>query len=456
MKKIVVLICFLLSASIIFGAGEQEVKSEEEITETSGEWTWANAAAPYKGDTIYVLLQTHPSTDATKKLLPEFEAATGINVELELLQRRAMNTKEEMELASKSCAYDVTHMAPPKRGRYARANWAEPLGKYINDEKLTMPDFNVEEFEPYIDLVTLDDTIYGIPFVGETALLFYRTDIFEKNGIQNPPATIEELEEVAAKINTEEIPGFCSRAVKGQGINVYTWSAFLKAYGGDFFNEDMEPIVNSAEAIKATEKYAELLNEYGPFGVASYSHYELSTDFAQGKLGMAFAAGAWGFSVFNDPSKSKIIGKWAAAPSVAGPAGAYSDAYCHGVMIPRNAQNKEAAWLFIQWMTSRETQLKRALLEGGDGSVTRSPILSVPEYREKWNVGGLIEAMEKSVGDGIAQELRPNELPEWMEVGDIIGAAVQQVIAGEAGAEEALNKANQDAYEIMAEAGYYD
>ena len=280
---------------------------------TSAEWSWESAAEPYKGQTIYVLLQTHPATDATKPHIEEFEKMTGIKVEMELLQRRAMNTREEMELSAKKGAYDVTHNAPPKRVRYARANWAEPLNDYINNPKLTSPDFNLEDFVPaYLNMLKIDDTIYGLPFSGETNLLYYRPDILEQYGIEAPPQTIDELEAIAAKIDTDELPAFVTRAVKGQGINVFTWVTFLRGYGGDFFDDDLKPTLDSPEAIQATEKYAELLQKYGPFGVSGYTHYECTTDFAQGKVAMFLGAGPWGASVFNDPAKSKIIGKWMA------------------------------------------------------------------------------------------------------------------------------------------------
>ncbi|MBD3304873.1 extracellular solute-binding protein [candidate division KSB3 bacterium] len=421
----------------------------------SAEWSWESAAAPYKGQTIYVLLQTHPATDATAPLIEEFEKMTGINVEMELLQRRAMNTREEMELSASKGAYDVTHNAPPKRVRYARANWAAPLNGFIKNSDLTSPDFNLDDFVPaYLDMLKIDETIYGLPFSGETNLLYYRTDIFEEHGIAGPPQTIDELEEIAAKIDTEDIPAFVTRAVKGQGINVYTWATFLRSYGGDFFDQDLKPTLDTPEAILATEKYAEILQNYGPFGVSGYSHYECTTDFSQGKVAMFLGAGPWGASVFNDPAKSKIIGKWMAAQVPAGPEGRFTDAYTHGMMIPANAANKEAAWLFIQWYTSTETQLARAVKEGGDGSVTRISVFNDPDYQEWYKKGNWAAAQLEAV-EKYGAELRPNSLPEWLEVGDRIGAAVQQVIAGEATAEEAMTAANEDVYQIMQEAGYY-
>jgi ABC-type glycerol-3-phosphate transport system substrate-binding protein len=136
------------------------------------------------------------------------------------------------------------------------------------------------------------------------SLSIYRPDILEQYGIEAPPQTIDELEEIAAKIDTDELPAFVTRAVKGQGINVFTWVTFLRGYGGDFFDKDLKPTLDSPEAIQATEKYAELLQKYGPFGVSGYTHYECTTDFAQGKVAMFLGEG-------NPVSESgKRRGRW--------------------------------------------------------------------------------------------------------------------------------------------------
>ena len=47
-------------------------------------------------------------------------------------------------------------------------------------------------------------------------------------------------------------------------------------------------------------------------------------------------------------------------------------------MIPASSKNKEAAYLFLQWYTSKETQKKRALIEDiGSGDLTAE---LVPEH----------------------------------------------------------------------------
>lgn len=424
---------------------------------TFGDWSWESAAEPYKGTTVYVLVNFHPDIEGSLPLVEEFEKKTGIDVEIDLLVRRQMDIKAETELAAQSGAYDLMHIGLWKTARYSKRQWAEPLGKYINDPKLTGPDFDLDDFvyNALRALTDKDGNIIGLPWSTETGLLYYRTDLFEKYGIAGPPTTFEEMEEICKKVYTKEIPAIALRSVRGYGINMWSFSRYVGSFGGDFFDDMMNPTINSEGWIKATTFYANLNKKYGPPGVGAYKHYELVQDFSQGKLVMIEDAGPWG-KVFNDPEKSKVVGKWKAAMLTKGPVDHRFSHYTHGLMIPRMSKNKEAAWLFLQYMTGKEFQSKRALLHGG-GSVTRTSVLEDPKYKETYNFGDWGKINAESLG--IASKVEnpyfvPYYLPEYKEIGDIIGIALQNIIIGEQTPEEALNEANKGVAEILKEAGY--
>lgn len=158
----------------------------------------------YAGTTIHVLTVPQEATELAAQYISEFEAETGIKVEIEYLERSALNTKQEMELGMQSGAYDVMHMDPSKAVRYERAGWAEPLDDLIasSDPNITRPDLDVNDFIPgYLNLQKANGKTLGLPFSGEAAILYYRTDLFEQAGIKEPPKTFDELEEAAKKIN---------------------------------------------------------------------------------------------------------------------------------------------------------------------------------------------------------------------------------------------------------------
>jgi len=446
-KRIVLIMCsfVLITGFLLTTLGSAE------------EWSWKKAAQPYKGQTVYVLVNFHPDIEATLPLIREFEKETGIKVEIELLVRRQMDIKAETELAGQTGAYDLMHIGLWKTARYSKRNWAEPLGKYIDNPNLTNPDFDLKDFV-YNALRALTDKngqILGLPWSTETGLLYYRTDIYEKYGIVGPPKTFEEMEEICKKVYTEDIPSIALRSVRGYGINMWSFGRYVGSFGGQYFDDYMNPTINTEEWIKATSFYARLNQKYGPPGVGAYKHYELVQDFSQGKLVMIEDAGPWG-KVFNDPEKSKVVGKWKAAILTRGPVKHVFSHYTHGLMIPRMAKHKEAAWLFLQWMTGKEVQLKRALLFGG-GAVTRTSVLEDSRYKITFDFGdwGAVNAESLRIASQVEDPyFVPYYLPEYKEIGDTIGIALQNIITGDQSPEKALTSANKKALEIIQEAGY--
>lgn len=420
-------------------------------------WSLQEAAEPYRGTTISFMINFHPSTDATKPFIKEFEEITGIKVEQNYMKLQDLRPKMDVEFASGTAPYDISWIGAGFTERYRRAGWATPLDQFFNDPKLADPALELDDFFPaYLaDQKGSDGQVYGLPYTGEGLILYYRTDILEQAGFTEPPKTWDELEAICAKVHTPEVPCFVVRAARGRGYNPFAWPLFLHSYGGTWFTDGWQPAINSPEAIKGTEKLVHLLTTYGPKGVANYTHYEMYTDFAQGKLVMFIDATVW-VSTFNNPEKSKVIGKWRAAQLPAGPAGAFGGALSQGMMIPSTAQNKEAAYLFIQWYTSKETQKKRALIKDiGSGDVTRLSITELPEYKERFSGNNWAAATFASVENAMPGKFWIWQyLPEGQDLAEELSIAVSKAITGEVPPQEALDQAQKEFEKILTKAGY--
>ncbi|GAI98641.1 unnamed protein product, partial [marine sediment metagenome] len=93
----------------------------------------------------------------------------------------------------------------------------------------------------------------------------------------------------------------------------------------------------------------------------------------------------------------------------------------------------------------------------GGGSVTRTTALEDPRYKIIFDFGGWGRVNAESLA--IASKVEdpyfvPYYLPEYKEIGDSIGIALQNIITGDQSPEEALNSANKAVLEILEEAGY--
>ncbi|WP_019536807.1 ABC transporter substrate-binding protein [Paenibacillus ginsengihumi] len=386
--------------------------------------------------TITAAMQQHTAVDAIKTMLPEFEKQTGIKVKFDILPQEELHAKTELALAHNSDQYDVVMMDMMFTTQYAKADWIAPLDEFIanNEEKVQYKDF----LEGFSSAFKLENRIYGLPFYGESTMLMYNKEMFEQAGIQGPPKTMDELVATAKALTKEGKYGIALRGMRGEGMNIYIWAGFYNAYGGKWL-QDGKPVLNSPEAIKATEVYADLVKNYAPQGGANFSWDQVQLAVQQGTVAMAIDATNFAPRLEN-PENSKVVGKIGYAEVPSGPAGSSPSVYTAGLIIPKGSKKQEAAFQFIAWATSKDIQLKTAL-DGMRGDVTRKAVWEDQEFKNKYNYPGWIDVTVSSM-DKADPDYRPR-IKEWKRMGDRLGIAVSEVLANRS-AKEALDAAQKD------------
>ena len=403
---------------------------------------YAEKEKPYAGTTINVIDVSYGATNAMKAYIPVFEELTGIKVNLEVIEHTSVTTKQEMELGMGSNAYDVMHICADKVTKYANAGWVEDLTPYLKDASLTGPEFAYEDmWDAARQVYVRDGAIYGIPVSTETTILYFRSDIFEELGL-TPPATWDEVEACAKTITEKtDLDGIGIRSRKGAGINMYLVPSFTWGYGAAYLDEEGKPIINDPKFVAGVEKYARLLQNYGPAGYGDMTHNELYPMFAQGTLAMYYDSNHM-MGNFINPEISTVIGKWDAVSVPAGPEMKAANAFSHGLCIPVASGNKGAAWEYIKWYTSLESQTKLALDAKFPGTV-RKALLDLPEYQQIFGIGNYLNAVRESLTSNFPGFVM-RELPDWIEIGDTIGQAVQDIVLG-ADAQSRLDEGKSDA-----------
>jgi len=411
----------------------------------------------YEGTSITFIGNREPNQEAIGKLVPIFEKLTGIKVTYELVEEEELRTKTTLDIVGKTGLYDALLIDPMFISKFVEAGGLEDLSKYLYNTKLTdlewygWPDDFPKGFR---DMGSYKGVVYGIPLHLSGTLLFWNKEYFKKYGLDpnRPPKTMDELVKYAAKCHHPEdgVYGIAMRGVRGSGLNIFIWSCFLKSFGGKWFDEKWRPLLNSTEALNAVKFYADILRKYGPPGVSTYEWSKILALMQEGKVAIVIDTPAFGISI-EDPSKSKTAGQWGYAAQPAGPAGICMDPYSWYVGINSFSKKKEAAWLFIQWLTSKEVQMK---IGGPAMYVSRLSVNNDVRWQKyfpwlkEWQ-SALMENVKYADPDCRVR------IPEWPEIGDIAGAALESVIAGEKTPEDAFNEACARIYEVMKKAGYY-
>ena len=116
----------------------------------------------FSGSTLRVLLKEGYEIDAIQKFVPEFEAATGIDVELEVYDEPTARQKLVLDATSNTGTYDVTSGSFWNMPEFVKAGWLEPLDGYVSDKKddwLNMEDIPSGALES----MNIDGTLYELP-----------------------------------------------------------------------------------------------------------------------------------------------------------------------------------------------------------------------------------------------------------------------------------------------------
>lgn len=410
---------------------------------------------------IHVLMMASATGKGLDEMVADFESKhPNIKVEeITYSPAKGYDTKAELELAAGGGTYDVIWATGRGYRRWVSNGWITELGPFINNPDLTdAAEFNFEDFlGGSIRYLTVEGKLHALPILNSTQVLFYRKDIFEKFGIEAPPDTWEEMMEIAGKIHTPEVGAVGMRGSRARGGVMWPFPQVIYAFGGRIvkdFPNDMHPVMDSPEVIKAAEYYAELLQKYGYKGTLSAHYRDVSAAMQQGKMAMLID-GHPGVGPYEDPEKSIVAGKLGFHFVPGGPAGRWPAFGAHGLAIPAGSKNKEAAWEFIKWALSTERQL-RGGLEKGEIALTRKSVLLHPDYIKKFNYadGQLMRVLAEQFDQYVQSFYRPMTA-EWGDVEDICAIAMSEILAGEKSAEEALKEANKQLYEIYKEAGYY-
>jgi multiple sugar transport system substrate-binding protein/sorbitol/mannitol transport system substrate-binding protein len=136
------------------------------------------------------------------------------------------------------------------------------------------------------------------------------------------------------------------------------WMSLMYNFGGGFMDqaalaEGRNVItVNTPQTIASLQFYVDLLKNAPP-DVGTYTHEEALGAFLSGRTAMWLDATALANQITN-PATSTVADKVAFVPTPTGPAGDGAALAGWNLAISRKSSRKEAAWVFITFMASRE------------------------------------------------------------------------------------------------------
>jgi multiple sugar transport system substrate-binding protein len=415
----------------------------------------ADPYQPHRGKTLVVNFPAHPHYTAVMKVLPEFTKETGIKVEVDQLEFLKMREKQTLELTKARGDYDLISYVVFSKADYVFADQLENLARYFMNPRLADPAYDPDDIIPgYMQNIGVaggakgylpgpTGSLFGIPFGSETSILGYRKDIFEKHNLK-VPTTYDEMVDLACKIPQLEkgMGGMASRAASGHHA-AHAYLLHLAPLGGRVFDSNWNPIINNAAGLKAAETLKKIV-DCGPEGAKTFGVAEAGAAFLQGKTAMYLDSTVFAGQV-DDPAQSKVVGKvgWAMHP-MGVRRGSQTGGF--GIAIPRNAKNKDTAFLLMQWLTSKRVD-KMIALQGGNP--IRFSTHADAEVNAKFPYMSTFgEALKHADPDW-----RPI-IPAWGKINADLGTTLSKVLTENLDIKQAFDGIAARTKAVMTEAGY--
>lgn len=398
-------------------------------------------------DSISILMESVPDTEYVKQAAEKFTAETGVAVNIEAVNYQTMHEKLVTELTGSTSSYDILCCDNLWVGEFAEAGWCEPLDSYIASSGFDTSVY-LESMTNMMTCNTIRDKTFFIPFCSYTYSLLYRTDIFENEEYAaaykeetgkefKVPETVEEYVSVSKFITKHSGGEIYGAAMQGQRSDpiAMEWTNFLFGCGGDYFDADNNPTINSPEAVKALEYYIENITEAAPKGSAGFGFDEALAVFMEGKAAM-YIGNYWMIPQLDSEDNSQVKG----LVSLTSAPGGHSNNGGWGWAIPHNGEDKDTAWEFIQFIESKEIRKERAL-KGGS-----------PTTKDIFEDADVLAAYPyyAQVIDIIANAKQLPNVTELPQILEILGRELSEAVSGTKDPQSALDTVQNEMNQMYA------
>ena len=403
------------------------------------------------------MIQMQRMTDDFAEKHPDIE------LEWVTLEENVLRQRVTTDIATQGGQYDVLTIGNYEVPIWAKQDWLVPLED--------MPEgWNPDGLLPAVrEALSVDGTLYAAPFYAESAMTMYSTDLAEEAGVTIPedPTWSEIMAAAEAMTDRENnVYGICLRGKPGWGENMALITAMANSYGARWFDMDWNPQFDSPEWQAALGDYLTMMSEYGPPGAASNGFNETLALFQQGKCGIWIDATSAGQFVV-DPAESQVADSvgFAQFPTAEGLDNHGNWLWSWSLAIPTSSDAVDAAKQFIAWATGPDYVELVAEREGWEDAPpgTRTSLYENPDYLEAAPFAEItLEAMNAATPSSPSVQETPYTggqfvaIPEFQGIGAAVGQTFSAALAGQMGADQALQTAQQLTQREMQRAGYMD
>ncbi len=431
-----------------------------------------DAAAPAEdagsGEAVTLTVATvnNPDMQVMEGFTDEFEAAyPNIDLEWVVLPENELRARVTTDTATGAGSFDIVTVGTYDVPIFGANEWIASIDALAEaNPDSVQADYDFDDLLPAVRAgLSTDGEMFALPFYGESSFTMYNKAMFDEAGLEMPEQpTWEQIAEFACELHDPENDqyGIVLRGLPGWGQVMAPLTTVVNTYGGDWFDMEWMPQLDSPEWNEAVTFYANLMNECGAPGVTGIGFTEALNLMSQGQAAMwVDATVAAGFLAGSDAGEDMA---YALAPVGPVPKG-NAWLWAWSLAIPSTSEHQAEALQFITWATSKD-YINLVAGENGWASVppgTRASTYENQEYLDAAPFAALtLQSMLNADPTDSTRDEVPYTgvqfvaIPEFQGIGTDVSQFIADALAGNISVEEALEKGQSLTLEVMEDSGY--
>ncbi|MFI6206773.1 ABC transporter substrate-binding protein [Streptomyces sp. NPDC051041] len=398
-----------------------------------------------KGEIVFWDNNGGVRTDIWKEIIADFEKANP-DIDVEYVGIAATEYQSKVDTAIQGGGLpDVGGVGAAMLAGFAAQNALEPLDDRLAKSPLS-GELNKDMVESMKAAGGGDGTLYSVPTSANNGVLYYRTDLFDKAGLE-APASWDAFFEAAEKLTDKGRNQFGYTIRGGAGSIAQAFDAMYGQSGiTSFWDESGEKTtVNDPKNVEALEKYAGLYKKYTPAADLNNDFTKMVAQWDSGTIGML----NHNLGSYQDHVKALGPEKFRGIPQPTGPSGKRVQVSnpVDGLGLFKSSKNKEAAWKFIEFALSHEENSKFNKSAGQVPANTRAA-------QDAWvSEAEPTKLAAEALSDGSTTIVQlPYYLPDWNTISKADNEPnFQKVLLGKLSAKEFLDTLAEQLNEAQAE-----
>jgi len=404
---------------------------------SSGAPSAAGTGSAGGADSLNVLMiSSHQG--AADYLAKRYKEETGITINPTIVPYDQIGNTLDLDQQSGANQYDAAAVWYVSIGDLAADGSIQDLTDWIDSTPaIEKDDFIQSIYDPYS---LVDGKRYGLPFDGDSHVLFYNKTILERNGITSPPKTWDEyVQDSKIVTQNEGANGVYGNVIFGQKSPLILGASFanrLAGFGGTFVDAQGKPTINSPQAVQAAQSLVDALGSAYPtpaetdFGAGNTAWYAGKAAFIENWTDLGVG------SQINPASTVKD--QWGVVPLPVGGSNTTPRASLVAGftwVVSANTKKTQEAKDFIQWATSSKINEELLTADPQTGiDPNRSSTLNSTSYAQKYPE--LAEVNHTSLNGTLPWPTGKNAT----KAAEVLTDELANLIAGQENAQQALDK----------------